>query len=408
MKDQDNDGSVSQMSAEYTTSRVATGESTCDVMQHAYREMLRPHMIVVILTTSACIVGVFVVVGLMGTYEGLTPLERLVFGAVYTMAGWPICYSMTVVALYFLRFRALHEIAAALTLLALFEAFPCSTIAYTVKSLVDSQPQQGFLDLYLLVATITIACSLFFLYVVYQRLSRSTAPGTVTPGTSSGTAAAEQEVDDTAELAVRPVPEQSGAESENEPASGDDEEPPDREPPEEGEAEQPLPSAPPAESNGGTSTAPATATSTSDPPDAISTPATPPNPNAAPAPRAELAPRLAGPRNGFSAQTARKPAAILTMLPANVGTDVVYLKSEDHYIDVHTTAGSSLVKMRFSDAVADLGDRGIKVHRSYWVATSHVQRLVRNGKRTQIRLTGGHQVPVSVTHLPIVRAAVGR
>lgn len=374
-------------------------------MQYAYREMLSPHMIAVIFTTSAFIVGVFVAVGPIGNNEALTPLERLAFGAVYAMAGWPICYSMDVVALYFLRYRGLREVVAAMTLLALFEAFPCGAIAYTVDALVHRPPRKGFLDLYLLIATIVVACNLLFLYVVYQRMSRSTAPGAVATGTG-GVTAAEQEVDSAADLAVRPARAHYGAESGTESApAGDGGEPPARELPEEDEAAgTPTPFHASSESNGGMS--PAAAASAR--PDVVSTPASPPNPDAPAAVRPELTPRLPVARNGTPAQQFRKPATILTMLPANVGTDVVYLKSEDHYIDVRTTVGSSLVKMRFSDAIADLGDRGIKVHRSYWVATSHVQRLVRTGKRTQIRLTGGHQVPVSVTHLPTVRAAVGR
>ena len=91
-----------------------------------------------------------------------------------------------------------------------------------------------------------------------------------------------------------------------------------------------------------------------------------------------------------------------------MGTDLIYIKSEDHYLEVHTTIGSSLVKMRFSDAVAELGERGIQIHRSYWVATSHVTRSVRSGKRTVLRLTGDHKVPVSVTHLLAVRAILAR
>jgi DNA-binding LytR/AlgR family response regulator len=86
-----------------------------------------------------------------------------------------------------------------------------------------------------------------------------------------------------------------------------------------------------------------------------------------------------------------------------LGTDLVFIKSEDHYLEVHTTAGSSLIKMRFSDAISELGERGIKVHRSYWVATRHVIRSVRTGKQTVLRLTGDHRVPVSVTHLRAVR-----
>ena len=50
----------------------------------------------------------------------------------------------------------------------------------------------------------------------------------------------------------------------------------------------------------------------------------------------------------------------------------------------------------------------MQVHRSYWVATRHVTRSVRSGKRTLLRLTGDHKVPVSVTHMPAVRALLRR
>ena len=100
--------------------------------------------------------------------------------------------------------------------------------------------------------------------------------------------------------------------------------------------------------------------------------------------------------------------SLLQLLPDKLGTDLLFLKSEDHHIEVHTIVGSSLVKMRFMDAVAELGDRGIQVHRSYWVATRHAKTMVRSGNRRLVRLTGGHQVPVSVTYLSDIRAAVSR
>ena len=105
---------------------------------------------------------------------------------------------------------------------------------------------------------------------------------------------------------------------------------------------------------------------------------------------------------------APRPGTLLKLLPDRLGTDLVYIKSEDHHIEVHTTVGSSLIKMRFSDAVAELDDRGIQVHRSYWVATRHVVRSERSGKRTLLRVAGDHKVPVSATHLPAVHAAFRR
>ena len=52
---------------------------------------------------------------------------------------------------------------------------------------------------------------------------------------------------------------------------------------------------------------------------------------------------------------------------------LIYLKTADHYVEAFTTAGSTLVLMRFADAVAELdGAGGLRVHRSYWVARRHV------------------------------------
>ena len=71
-----------------------------------------------------------------------------------------------------------------------------------------------------------------------------------------------------------------------------------------------------------------------------------------------------------------------------------------------TTAGSTLVLMRFVDAVAELdGAGGLRVHRTYWVASRHVTGAARRHGRTTLRLTGGHEVPVSRTYMAAARAA---
>ena len=96
----------------------------------------------------------------------------------------------------------------------------------------------------------------------------------------------------------------------------------------------------------------------------------------------------------------------LDRLPEKLGRDLVYLKTADHYVEAFTTAGSTLVLMRFADAVAELdGAGGLRVHRSYWVAHRHVVGADRSHGRTTLRLTGGHDVPVSRTYMAAVRAA---
>ena len=91
-------------------------------------------------------------------------------------------------------------------------------------------------------------------------------------------------------------------------------------------------------------------------------------------------------------------------LPDALGRDLVYLNVTGHYVNVVTTRGSCLVLMRFADAIAALGDVGVRVHRSFWVAHRHVEGLSRRDDRTLIRVTGPHEIPVSRTYLASVRA----
>lgn len=93
----------------------------------------------------------------------------------------------------------------------------------------------------------------------------------------------------------------------------------------------------------------------------------------------------------------------LDRLPEEVGRDVVYLKVNGHYINVITTAGSAAVLLRLADAIAELGDLGLQVHRSFWVANRHVTGVFRREGRTVVQVTGGMEVPVSRTFLAAVR-----
>ena len=93
-------------------------------------------------------------------------------------------------------------------------------------------------------------------------------------------------------------------------------------------------------------------------------------------------------------------------LPDEIGRDIIYLSAAAHYVDVITADGSASILLRFSDAVSELGELGIRVHRSYWVAYGHVKQAFRRDGRTMLRLTGEHEVRVGRNFLPEVRAAV--
>ena len=110
------------------------------------------------------------------------------------------------------------------------------------------------------------------------------------------------------------------------------------------------------------------------------------------------------PRTGAARGTTERHVRFLDRLPAKLGQDVVYLSVSGHYVNAVTSQGSGVILMRFADAVAELGDMGMQVHRSYWVAHDHVTAVYRRDERTFVRVTGGHEVPVSRSYLSAVRA----
>lgn len=93
---------------------------------------------------------------------------------------------------------------------------------------------------------------------------------------------------------------------------------------------------------------------------------------------------------------APKPNPLLDQLPAELGSDVIALEMEDHYVRVHTPLGSELVLMRLRDAMSHISDiEGRQVHRSWWVARLAVEDVKRDGRNVRLVLPGGLEAPVS-------------
>lgn len=109
------------------------------------------------------------------------------------------------------------------------------------------------------------------------------------------------------------------------------------------------------------------------------------------------------------AQPAGFPAALLGRLPAAIGSDIVALETEDHYLRVHTGGGSALILMRMADAVAMLDSRlGAQVHRRWWVAQAAVTDLRTADQKLSLELVDGRVVPVGRTFAAATRARFGR
>ncbi len=312
-------------------------------MQSAYLEMLNPSMLRIALTTLAVAVVAFTVVGPIGTYTTLPPLDRLVYAVVSAFFCWPIVYSLNVVTVYFTRRRSPLQVGLAVAFVILIMAFPCAAIVYTFQALFYPQysPKIRFPTIYLMSATATLTCHFVFHYVLCQRLKHAArrGPESAAPGAT-------------------PAPEVGAG----------------------GAADQPL------------------VRSMEPPPAAAPAAVSPPPETAQPA------------ETPFAGDAGSPPRAARTtlvdrLLP-DTGGEIIFLKAEGRYVEVHTTTGTNRMIARFADIVAQLEGLGIQVHRSYWVSLRHTTELVKRDTHTLVRLTDGREIPVSRTYLAVVRTAL--
>lgn len=87
---------------------------------------------------------------------------------------------------------------------------------------------------------------------------------------------------------------------------------------------------------------------------------------------------------------------LLDQLPPELGSSIIALEMEDHYVRVHTALGSALVLMRLRDAMALVGEtEGMQVHRSWWVARGAVEDVLRDGRNIRLKLARYIEAPVA-------------
>ncbi len=100
------------------------------------------------------------------------------------------------------------------------------------------------------------------------------------------------------------------------------------------------------------------------------------------------------------------PARFMDRLPSALGSDLIALEMEDHYVRAHTALGSELVLMRMRDAVSELGDlEGKQVHRSWWVARGAVEDVRREGRNIRLLLAGELVAPVARANVSALKEA---
>ncbi|MEO7503617.1 MAG: LytTR family DNA-binding domain-containing protein [Sphingomicrobium sp.] len=107
-----------------------------------------------------------------------------------------------------------------------------------------------------------------------------------------------------------------------------------------------------------------------------------------------------------SPATAPPTAPFLDRLPPAWRDRLVALEMEDHYVRAHGPGVSALILLRMRDAEAELaGIDGLRIHRSWWVARSAVERVVRDGRGYRLRLTNGLEAPVARDRVAALKAA---
>ncbi|KMS56459.1 hisitidine kinase [Novosphingobium barchaimii LL02] len=95
----------------------------------------------------------------------------------------------------------------------------------------------------------------------------------------------------------------------------------------------------------------------------------------------------------------------MSKVPISLQGEVIALAAEQHYLRVYTSLGEALILYRLSDAMRELGARGMQVHRSYWVSSGAVVKVLRSSASQILLLYNGLEVPVSRSFRKIVEQA---
>lgn len=329
-------------------------------MRYAYRELLTPSMFSLSLSIIVVLTALFTVWDPMRLTHTMSALQRVGFLVFVGCSDLLIGYSCGVLLLYLSRFRSKCQSLSILAVAAPVVAVPCTAIMYAgYASFHEGRaPGGGILELYAVNAMNLLWAAALTFYVLRLRLGRRdllSLKGQHSP--------------------PQPAPDDlpAGFSADRRDTDG---------------GEIPLTAEELADDSSGSPSAPQPETGAHrDRQDAVE--GKPPRP-----PALHIRP--------VEAQR------LLESLPEPVGQDVVYMHVSGHYLEVVTTSGSVVVLMRLVDAVAALGDRGMQIHRSYWVASRHIRHLVRRDHRMLLCLTDGYEIPVSHQFLPTVREFVSK
>jgi hypothetical protein len=100
------------------------------------------------------------------------------------------------------------------------------------------------------------------------------------------------------------------------------------------------------------------------------------------------------------------PPAQQPVFPLHLIDAALCLQMEDHHVRVHTVGRSYLHLAPLRQVAEELGpERGLQVHRSWWVARVAVRDWEEEGRSVVLILTNGLRVPVARNRVAVLREA---
>lgn len=92
-------------------------------------------------------------------------------------------------------------------------------------------------------------------------------------------------------------------------------------------------------------------------------------------------------------------------LSASEKAEIISFSMQDHYVAVTTSEGSEMVLIRMSDAIKEVSAiAGARIHRSHWIAKSHLHNIEKDKARHLAVLSDGRKLPISNTYLDQAKA----
>jgi hypothetical protein len=96
---------------------------------------------------------------------------------------------------------------------------------------------------------------------------------------------------------------------------------------------------------------------------------------------------------GRYAESAR--AEFISRLPESLGTNVIAITSDLHYLHVYTDLGRCMILGSLQQAADSMGEAGLRVHRAHWVARRAIVKIVKNGHQWYCLLSNDLKIPIS-------------